>query len=211
MKFSAYLDDPVIKRLMPALHPVDIDGGEDKPVRDGQRQASVLMPLIPRKAGWTVLLTQRPETMPRHPGQISFPGGRVEPGEMSMHAALRETHEEVGIPKDEIKILGRLDSFNAGSDFRVTPWLGIIWPHAEIIPCPREVDDAFEVPLDFFMNPDNHSPRTVSYKAKDFTLYDMPYDEPEGIHRNVWGMTAMMLYRLYRRAYVGDFAHPDMM
>ncbi len=209
MDFTRYTDDPVITRLMPALHPIAIDDDTDKPARDGQRQASVLMPLIPRAGGWTVLLTQRPETMPRHAGQISFPGGRVEPGETSRHAALRETHEEVGIPADEIHLLGRLDSFNAGGDFRVTPWVGIVWPHAKIIPCEREVDDAFEVPLAFFMDPKNHSPREVSYKSKDFTIYDMPYDEPEGIHRNVWGMTAMMLYRLYRRAYVGDFEHPD--
>ena len=209
MDFSRYLSDPVITKLMPALHPATITAGEDKPVRDGQRQASVMIPLFPREAGWTVLLTQRPETMPSHAGQISFPGGRVEPGESSVHAALRETHEEVGIPRDEIKILGRLDSFNAGSDYRITPWLGIVWPHAQIIPCPREVDDAFEVPLAFFMDPKNHSRREVSWKSKDFTVYDMPYDEPEGIHRNVWGMTAMMLYRLYQRAYLGEFVHPD--
>lgn len=194
---------------MPALHPIGINAGDDRPTRDGQRRASVLMPLIPREAGWTVLLTQRPETMPTHAGQISFPGGRTEDGETALHAALRETHEEVGIPRDEIKVLGRLDSFDAVGEFRITPYVAIIWPHAEIIPCEREVADAFEVPLAFFMDPDNHSPRTVSYKSKDFTLYDMPYNEPEGIHRNVWGMTAMMLYRLYRRAYVGDFTPPD--
>lgn len=209
MKFTQYTSDPVITHLMLALHPVEIDADEDKPTRDGQRQASVLLPLIPREAGWTVLLTQRPETMPTHPGQISFPGGRVEPGESAVHAALRETHEEVGIPRDEIKILGRLDSFNATGQFRITPFVGIIWPHAKIIPCEREVDDAFEVPLAFFMDPDNHTPREVSYKSDHFTIYDMPYDEPEGIHRNVWGMTAMMLYRLYRRAYVGDFSPVD--
>ena len=209
MKLNAYLSDPVIQKILPALHPIAIKDDADKPSRDGQRQASVLMPLIPREAGWTVLLTQRPDTMPSHPGQISFPGGRVEPGETSLNAAFRETHEEVGIPRDEIHMLGRLDSFNATGEFRVTPWVGIIRPDTKIIPCPREVDDAFEVPFEFFMDPKNHSPREVSYKSKDFTIYDMPYDEPEGIHRNVWGMTAMMIYRLYQRAYLGEFEHPD--
>jgi len=74
---------------------------------------------------------------------------------------------------------------------------------------PSEVADVFEAPLAFFMDPDNHKPRDVTFKRKKLRLWDMPYDEPGGPQRNVWGMTAMMLYRLYQRVYLGQFDHPD--
>jgi len=122
------------------------------------------MPLIKRRE-WVVLLTQRPMTMPRHPGQISFPGGRRESFETAMEAALRETEEEVGIAPQDIHVLGRLPSFNAVSEYRVTPYVG-----------------------------------------KEHRLYDMPYEGPDGIHRNIWGMTAMMMRRLYERGFADDNA-----
>lgn len=201
--------DPVLGTIIPALHPVDITDNTDKITRDTQRQASVLMPLINRANGWNVLLTQRPETMPTHAGQIAFPGGRVEPGEGALEAALRETHEEVGIEPENILPLGRLDSFNATHEFRITPFVGLVNPEATISPDPREVVSAFEAPLAFFMNPDNHTPRHVPYKGDTLTIYDMPFTEDTGTRRNVWGMTAMILYRLYQRAYLGEFEHPD--
>ena len=101
--------DPLIHRVRDALLPLQIKDGADEVKRDGQKQASVLMPLI-RRSEWMVLLTQRPMTMPRHPGQISFPGGRREPFESALEAALRETHEEVGIEPHKINVLGRIQA-----------------------------------------------------------------------------------------------------
>lgn len=196
--------DPIITKLSEGLLPVDISDGADQLKRKGQRGASVLMPLVKREE-WQVILTQRPETMPSHAGQIAFPGGKREKGETALEAALRETQEEVGLKANDISIIGRLPSFNAVSDYRVTPFVGIIEPEAPIIPDSHEVADVFETPLSFIMDPQNHIPRDVFFEGKNHRLYDMPFDSPDGTHRNIWGMTAMMMYRLYQRSYLGVF------
>ncbi len=195
-----YLDDPLIQKIGSALLPIPISDGTDEIKRDGQRRAAILMPLI-KRTDWHVILTQRPETMPSHAGQISFPGGKVEDGETARDGALRETEEEVGITPSQIRILGRLPSFDAVSEYRVTPFVGLISPDAVITPDPREVADVFETPFSFLMNPANHKPRTVEFNGEVHRLFDMPYTDPKGIHRNIWGMTAMMIYRLYQRGF----------
>ncbi|MGB0906586.1 MAG: NUDIX hydrolase [Maricaulaceae bacterium] len=193
-------EDPIIMRVREALLPIDIADETDLVKRDGQRIASVLMPLVKRDV-WRVILTQRPDTMPNHPGQISFPGGGRKLPETALDAALRETHEEIGVEADAITILGRLPSFNAVSEYRVTPYVGVVDSAAEVIPDVREVADVFEVPFGFLMNGDNHIIRDVYFDGSDHRLYDMPYDEPDGTHRNIWGMTAMMMRRLYERGF----------
>jgi 8-oxo-dGTP pyrophosphatase MutT (NUDIX family) len=184
-----------------ALLPLEISDGADRVKREGQRMAAVLVPLVLRESDWQVILTQRPETMPSHPGQIAFPGGKREGDEMIAQTALRETEEEIGLHADSIQLLGRLPSFDAVSKFRVTPFVGIVDPQAAIIPDPHEVESAFEVPLAFLMNPENHIRREVFFDEKNHVLFDMPYDEANGTHRNIWGMTAMILYRLWQRGF----------
>lgn len=196
--------DPMISKLREGLLPVDISDGADAIKRKGQRGASVLMPLVMREE-WQVILTQRPQTMPSHAGQIAFPGGKREEGESALQAALRETEEEVGLVAPDITVLGRLPSFNAVSEYRVTPFVGIISSEAAIIPDAREVDDVFETPLSFVMNEDNHVPRDVFFEGRNHRLYDMPYQSTDGTQRNIWGMTAMMMYRLYQRSFLGVF------
>lgn len=201
--------DPIILKLREALLPPNISNGTDEVQRDGQRGAAVLMPLVKRQMDqadiWHVILTQRPETMPSHPGQIAFPGGKREPGEAILQTALRETYEEIGVASQDIKIIGRMPSFNAVSEFRVTPFIGLVSPQAVITPDSYEVADIFEVPLSFFMDKTNHVPRIVSYENKDIHLTDMPYIDAAGVHRNIWGMTAMMIFRLYQRSELGVF------
>lgn len=194
-----YLSDPTIARIASVTHVIDIEDGTDEVKRKGQRRAAVLMPLVLRNDGWNVILTQRPMHMPRHPGQISFPGGRVEPGENTLDAALRETHEEVGLSVDKIHIIGRLDSFNAVSDFRVTPYVGLIDPAAQTVADPSEVADIFEVPLPFFLTAENHVRRDITFEGEPHTFFDMPYTQQDGTFRNVWGMTSMMIFRLYQK------------
>lgn len=195
--------DPIIQKITASLLPVPIENDDDAVKRAGQRRAAVLMPLVYRE-DWQVILTQRPETMPSHPGQISFPGGKIESGETAKAAAFRETHEEIGVIADDIRMLGRLPSFDAVSDYRVTPFVGIVSPKAPLLPDPTEVEDVFEIPLSFLMNPDNHVPRDVFFDGREHRLYDMPYNEPSGVHRNLWGMTAMMIYRVYQRSFTHE-------
>ena len=207
MKFNE--TDSWLSKILPVLLPVEISDGTDRIQRDGQRGAAVLMPLVlrPTRDGkrWFVILTQRPETMPSHAGQIAFPGGKREKGESIAEAVLRETEEEIGVTPEQVDLIGRLLSFNATGQYRVTPFVGIVDPSAVITPDPREVADVFEVPLDFLMNVANHKPRDIEYGGKTHRLWDMPYDGPDGVHRNIWGMTAMTIYRLYQRAILGVF------
>jgi len=192
--------EDVLKRVRSALLPVEISDGASEVTRDGQRKAAVLLPLVLR-GSWQLILTQRPETMPSHPGQIAFPGGKAESDETIAQTALRETKEEIGVEADDIELIGRLPSFNAVSSYRVTPFVGIVSPKAKIIPDAREVESVFEVPLSFLMNADNHLRREVFFDGKEHVLFDMPYDEPDGRHRNIWGMTAMTIYRLWERGF----------
>ena len=196
--------DPIISQLLTGLLPVQISDGADELKREGQREASVLMPLVMRDE-WQVILTQRPETMPQHPGQIAFPGGKKETGETALQAALRETEEEVGLKAKDIRMIGRLPSFNAVSEYRVTPFVGVVDSNAKIIADAHEVEDVFETPLSFLMDANNHVARDVFFDGRNHRLYDMPYDSHDGTHRNIWGMTAMMMYRLYQRSYLGVF------
>ena len=196
--------DPIINKVRQGLLPIEISDGTDVIQRKGQRGASVLMPLVMRDE-WQVILTQRPETMPSHPGQIAFPGGKREKDETALQAALRETEEEVGLAAAEITILGRLPSFNAASDYRVTPFVGVVSSTAPLVPDAREVEDVFETPLSFVMNETNHVPRDVFFQGENHRLYDMPYNSADGTHRKIWGMTAMIMYRLYQRSFLGIF------
>jgi len=191
------LNDPLIERIGTVLQTVDMCDDSHIPKRDGQRPAAVLMPLV-KRGEWKVLLTRRPMHMPTHPGQISFPGGRTEAGETPCQGALREAHEEVGVVASDIHLLGRLPSFNAVSEFRVTPFVGVLNPKATIIPCASEVEETMEIPFDFFMDRENHVPRKVEFEGAAHQLYDMPWPNAKEPTWHVWGMTAMMIYRLYQ-------------
>ena len=187
-----------IETIKPVLMDTMIKDGSDKPQRANQRSASVLIPLVKRK-NWQIIFTKRPDYMPTHAGQISFPGGRAEDNENALDCALRETNEEIGVPESAINVLGRLPSFDSVSNYRVTPFVGIISHKCPIIPCPNEVDELFELPFDFFMDKNNHIARKITYEGKSMTLYDMPWPDKDNVQYNVWGMTAMMIYQLYQR------------
>ena len=193
--------DPIIQRITRSALPVKIDNGSDNPERPGQRAASVLMPLVKRGDLWRVIFTQRPDTMPSHAGQISFPGGKREGGETALRAALRETEEEIGVSPLDIDVFARLPSFNAGNRFRVSPFIGIVKPSAEIVPDPVEVAEVFETPLRYLMDGRNHIPRDVEFNGVPERIWDMPWTDADGTTRHIWGMTAMMLYRLWERGW----------
>ena len=156
--------------------------------------AAVLVPLVARDQGPTVLLTQRTTHLHAHAGQISFPGGRVDVGDIDrIDTALRETEEETGVPRDRVEILGFLPDYDIMTGFRVTPVVGWVEPPFTLQPDPFEVAEVFEVPLAFFLEPANYLAQSRAVDGKLRHFYALPY---EG--RNIWGATAGMLRSLYR-------------
>jgi len=163
--------------------------------RAGSKAAAVLVPIVPRKEGLTVLLTQRSHELPVHAGQIAFPGGKIDAGDASpLAAALRETHEETGIEPEFVEPVGYLDPYETGTGFSVVPVVGVLSVGFELVPEPGEVSDIFEVPLKFLMNPANHQRKEIMWKGEMRQYHAMPYKE-----RYIWGATAGMLIELYRR------------
>jgi 8-oxo-dGTP pyrophosphatase MutT (NUDIX family) len=173
----------------------NLSDGFRLPGREGApKPAAVLVPLVNRDEGLTVLFTERSLDLPDHPGQISFPGGRIEPEDRDAGvAALREAHEEVGLPHDRVTLLGRLAEYETVTGYRVTPVVGWIEPPFAVAPDPIEVADIFEVPLSFLLEPANQQRhfRMIGDRRRDF--YAIPYGE-----RYIWGATAAMLLILDR-------------
>ena len=165
------------------------DGGR-LPGREGPpREAAVLVPLVNRPDGLWLLLTQRSADLPDHPGQIAFPGGRVEPEDADhAAAALRETTEETGLPADRVTVLGELATYETVTGYRVTPVVGWVEPPFALTSDPVEVADIFEVPLSFILDTANQQRhfRMQGERRRDF--WAIPYGE-----RYIWGATAAML------------------
>ncbi len=160
------------------------------------RPAAVLVPIVLREE-LTVLLTQRPDDMPSHPGQISFPGGKVEESDASALAcALREAHEEIGLPAEFIEPLGYLDSYRTGSGFQITPVVALVRPDFPESLDTREVTEVFEVPLSFLMDEANHQRASRPWRGRERYFYAMPYQG-----RYIWGATAGMLKNMQQRLF----------
>ena len=156
--------------------------------------AAVLVPLVERDDGLTVLLTQRAATLKDHAGQISFPGGRIEPEDSdAWHAALREAQEEIGLSPNYVEFAGYLPDHLVGTGFRVTPVVGFVSPRFELRIAAAEVHDVFEVPLAFILDAANHKSRMRKLGELTFEVYDIPYGD-----RNIWGATAGMLMTFRR-------------
>lgn len=163
------------------------------PVPETWKPASVLVPLVNRAAGITVLLTQRTADMPSHAGQVAFPGGRRQASDIDAAAtALRETEEEVGIPARFVDVIGAVDLYRTGTGYEITPIVGIVTPGFTVRADPREVADVFEVPLEHFLDEVNHKIDSRHYQGRERRYYAMPYGE-----RYIWGATAGMLKNLH--------------
>jgi len=161
------------------------------------RLAAVLVPIIDHPLEPTVLLTRRPDSMNKHAGQVAFPGGRIDADdEDAIAAALREAEEEVGLAAHHVEIVGRLDHYRTGTGFQILPIVGIVTPGFELTPNAHEVEEIFEVPLAFLMDPANHQLKSGGYNGVTRHYFAMPYRD-----YNIWGATAGMLVNLFNRLY----------
>ncbi len=160
-----------------------------------QRPAAVLCGLVERDGGLHVVLTRRAAHLNQHAGQIAFPGGKVdELDPSSLATALREASEEIGLGEDRVEIIGTLDPYQTSTGFRVTPFVGVIDPHWRALPDPDEVEEVFETPLDFLMDPANRVRHHHDRQGTRRTYYAMPWGE-----YYIWGATAGMLKGLSDR------------
>lgn len=170
----------------------DLDG--EFPKSPAPRPAAVLVPVIMRET-LTVLFTQRTDALPSHAGQIAFPGGKVEAFDRdAIDTAQREAAEEIGLDRALIEPLGFLDAYLTGTGFRIIPVVALVRPDFTLTLDPREVAAAFEVPLDFLMNAENHVRHSREYRGKPRFYHAMPYED-----RYIWGATAGILKNMHER------------
>lgn len=183
----------------------DFDLNPDvRPSAKTLRPAAVLIPIIAGPDGATVLMTRRSDSLASHTGQIAFPGGRLDPGETAVDAALREAFEEVALDPAVVEVLGLGDAYETGTGFLVTPVIGWLTASPDVTPSPAEVAEVFEVPWDFVMDPVNH--RRDSYQLEGQPrrwFWAMPYEQ-----RYIWGATAGIVRALRTRLY-GEEASAD--
>lgn len=162
------------------------------------RRAAVLVPLRALAQGTQVLFTRRAARLAVHAGQISFPGGSVEAGDRDpVHTALREAGEETGLPEAAVEVLGVLPAYLTRTGFEVTPVVGLVEPTFVPVPAAAEVDEVFEVPLAFLMDPAHHERRLVEVDGRARPFYAMPW-QAAGRSYFIWGATAAMLRNLYQ-------------
>lgn len=176
--------DPLIQKIFPASF----------------RAAAVLIPIIHHPHELTVLFTQRSQSLRTHAGQVSFPGGRIEEADAGPYeAALRETREEIGLAAEHITLAGYLDPQLTLSGFWISPVVAFVQPGFTLQVDHREVDETFEVPLEFILNSANHVPVKRVAHGVTFPSIELHY---EG--RMIWGVTAQMLLTLYRQIEIGS-------
>lgn len=190
-----------IRRCLHSTHQLETITG-DHAVAGMEREerplmpAAVLVPLVERPEGYTVLLTQRTAHLEHHAGQISFPGGRAEEeDEGPVGTALREAEEEIGLHhRHVVEIAGFLDLYQTVTGFLITPVVGFVTPPFNLTLDPFEVAEAFEVPLEFILNPQHHERHSMLYKGQQRSYYVIPFE-----NRFIWGATAAMLVNFARR------------
>lgn len=161
---------------------------------DASVDAAVLIAVTDR-AEPGLILTQRPETMRKHPGQVAFPGGRVDATDADViAAALREAEEEIALPRDAVRVIGLADRYRTGTGFDITPVIAIIAPDLPLHPNDDEVAAIFEVPLSFVLEPANHSEVRIEWQGRERVFYEMHW---QGFR--IWGATAAIIVNLSRR------------
>lgn len=161
---------------------------------DSLRNAAVLIAITDRPDPG-VIFVQRPDYMRNHPGQVAFPGGKIDPKDKNaVHAALREAEEEVSLDPQRVDIIGETDRYHSGSGYNIQPILGVIPPDLPLVPCPEEVEDWFEAPLDFILDPKNQAAHVGEWQGVRREYYQINWQG-----RRIWGITAGILVNLSQR------------
>lgn len=177
-------------RLRAALHPAPLVLMSEH--TQSLTAASVLFPIVVRDGAFSVLLTRRTSHLRHHPGQISFPGGRVEAGDRSpMHTALREAHEEIGLAPERVEVIGYLPDYCTVTGFCITPVVGIVTPPFELQADVDEVAEIFEAPLSFLIDPANHRQQAIAYAGQLRAYFSIAYRDYD-----IWGATAGVIVSL---------------
>ncbi len=158
------------------------------------RPAAVLAAITERHDRPGFLLIHRPSNMRSHPGQVAFPGGKIDPGETPVEAALREAYEEMGIHDRDVTVIGTSDIYRTGTGYAITPVLAVVPPDIEINPSPTEVAAWFEAPVDFVFDPANHNHQSASYLGQERRYIEIMWQQ----HR-IWGVTAAIINNLSKR------------
>ncbi|MEO0420489.1 MAG: CoA pyrophosphatase [Pseudomonadota bacterium] len=166
----------------------------DANLADGRATPAAVLIAVTERANPGVILTQRPRGMRDHPGQVAFPGGKLDPGEDAVQAALREADEELALPPDQVRVIGTSDIYHTGTGFLVTPVLAVVPPDLPLVPSPTEVEAWFEAPLDLLLTRANWEDQEVHWNGKWRRYYEMDY---EGFR--IWGVTAAIILNLARR------------
>ncbi len=184
------------ERIVAALDPSRAFETEDEKYLGTRsyRAAAVLIPITDRPDPG-VILTKRPDFLRSHAGQVAFPGGKIDEGDTdAIDAALREAEEELGLPRSQVEILGEADIYHSGSGYRIAPVVGVIPPDLAFVPHPEEVEDWFEVPLAFLLDPANLEKREAMWQGRQRQYYDMDWQG-----RRIWGVTAGIIANLAKR------------
>lgn len=175
----------------PAEPPLEGDYPELR--ANASKQAAVLIPITDREEPG-VLLTVRREHLRTHAGQISFPGGRVEPGEEAVAAALREAHEEILLDPAAVELVGAIETYRTVTGYVITPVLGIVPPDLPLEPHEHEVSELFEAPLSYLLEPANQRRESALFEGRERHYYEINWNG-----RRIWGATAAMIVNLSRR------------
>jgi len=193
---DAIFDPRSGKALGPSDWDLNPEFKDDLAVMAPPRAAAVLVPIVLREE-LAVMLTERSHDMPSHPGQISFPGGKVEAFDATPTAcALREAHEEIGLTARFVEPLGFLDSYRTGTGFQINPVVAFVQPGFSLVLDRREVLEVFEVPLKFLMDAANHQKHAREWRGRQRSFYAMPYQG-----RHIWGATAGMIKNMHQRLF----------
>ncbi len=168
---------------------------------DRVTQAAVLIAVTDREEPG-VILTQRPQDMRDHPGQVAFPGGKIDPGEDAVQAALREADEELALCPDLVRVIGTTDLYRTGTGFDVTPVLAVVPPVLELVPSPGEVEDWFEAPLSLLLDPTSWETHEVFWRGANRRYLELNY---QGFR--IWGVTAAIIANLSKRISIERLNH----